>query len=319
MLSDAVTTSSPWPMFRSEAALPRARLDELTALFEQDWTWEEHRTFYEAQIAVVPAELRPDWLQGLRERVASLTGLPLTSEVGLTLQIMEPGQFASVHSDRPLLGYEACRLVVQLSPGWRPGDGGEFTVQSTPEGPAERVFEPRFGSAVGFELHPDSHHEVRVTRRQRRTAVFHFHHAGNSAELAKALGELFEGMDFGALPEELDASIEEVEASVGEDGSFRACAVAWALWRWGCPVDTIRRGLEEAALEELPSACTAVLLAAWAARLAFEHADLRRWPGLAEDLADRPEERGRVQGFRDLAFPGCARPAGVRLPPFDPG
>ncbi len=303
MLTDAVTLEQPWRMFRSERGLGDAALGELEALFERTWSWEAHRTFYEAQIAVVPPSQQPAWLPELRARVAELTGLPLTERVGLTLQIMEPGQFAKVHSDRPLLGYETARVVVQLSRGWRPGQGGEFTVQGGVDGPADRVFEPRFGSAMGFELHPDSHHEVRVTRRERRTAVFHFHHAGNSTELASALGELFLGMDFGALPGELDASIEELEASAGEDDSFRACAVAWALWRWGCPLATIRRGLVEAGAEELPMGCTAVLLAAWAVRLAFEHADLRRWPELARWLAGRPAEGGALEAFRRRAFP----------------
>lgn len=273
-------------------------------MFDAPQTWEQHRTFYEAAIAVVTDQLDAGWLQALRQQIQVLTDQPLSERVRVTLQEMVQGQFAEVHSDRPLLGFETLRLVVQLTPDWAPGDGGEYQIHAAQDGPCLASLEPLHGSAVLFALHPGSLHAVAPTRIRRRTAVFHFHHRGSSTALATAVHELFVGMAFGELPPGLDPLISHAEAHASEDDSFRACAVAWALTRWGCEPDTLHAGFTAGLSETLAGhEPTAVLLAHWAARLAFSHVDLDRWAVLEAVLAARPSLSGPAESWRALAFP----------------
>ena len=153
-------------------------------------------------------------------------------------------------------------------------------------------------------LHPGSLHAVAPTRVERRTVVFHFHHLGNSLALADAVRGLCGDMAFGALPGDLDDPIRHAEQQHPEDASYRACATAWVLWRWGCPPGLQARGLAAGLPETLDlSAPSPVLLAAWAARLHAEPVDLGLWGRLQAVLRERPPSEGPVADFRALAFP----------------
>ena len=294
----------PWPHHRWEQALPDVRLEALSSLFDTPQTWEHHRTFYEAAIAVVTDQLPGDWLEALRQQVQGLTPEPLSPRIRVTLQEMTPGQFAEVHSDRPLLGFETHRLIVQLTPDWRPGDGGEFLLYNHPGRPAVLQVPPLRGTGVLFPLHSFCLHAVAPTHVRRRTAVFHFHHAGNSEDLASALRALFAPLSFADLPESLDSAIARAEQEAPEEDSFRACAVAWVLDRWGCPSPMLQEGFATALRGCPPDhSPTPVLLAAWATRLAYDAMDMSRWARLAEILRDRPETCPDAEVLRTLAFP----------------
>ncbi len=304
MLKTAEHRALPWPHHRWEQALPPMHLEALSALFDAPQTWEQHRTFYEAAIAVVTDQLDQAWLEEVRQQVQALTPQPLSSRVRVTLQEMAPGQFARAHSDRPLSGFETHRLVVQLTAGWRPGDGGEFQLHARLEGPVLASLPPRHGTGVLFALQEDSLHAVAPTRIQRRTAVFHFHHVGNSAALTTALRRLFATLSFGDLPASLDSAILGAEQLAREEDSFRACAVAWVLDRWGCSPSTLHQGFRTALQGSPPdTAETPVLLAAWATRLAYDAMDMARWDQLAAILHTRPVTTAKAEAFRSLAFP----------------
>jgi hypothetical protein len=302
------TFQNPWPFFTCQDAFDAERCAVLEAMFDGPWTWEQHRTFYEAAIAVVSDQVESSWLDALGERIAQITGMPLAGNVGVTLQIMSPGQFAAVHTDRPLLGYETFRVVLQLNRDWEPGHGGVFQVYASPHSDPVAEHPPRFNTAIGFGLHNASHHAVTATTAQRRSVVFHFTHAGNTQELAAAVADLFRDMDFGQLPAQLNPLMAHADDLYSEQRTFRAAAAGWALWRWGCEPSLIQAGFEAALEDELSLAAdTSVLLACWVSRLQFEEADMALWARIQTELASRPAVLEPAQTLRRSAFPAHPR------------
>lgn len=215
MLADPTLHTTPFRYLTCSPALDEAFCQALARRFEDpSLEWTEHRTFYEASIADITASTQAP--PGLVERVAELTGMPLTPQVQITAQRMGPGQFAERHTDRPLLGYESVRLVLQLNRAHR---GGELVV-------GDRVHPPTWNSAFLFVLHPGSEHAIREVLSERRTVVFHFWHAANTPELKDAVEALFSGLSFAGLGDFETADMTEEE-------SHEAGCVAWCLQRWG--------------------------------------------------------------------------------------
>ena len=301
--------TAPFCLFTLDEALPEDRLVALEALFDGAPAWVRHDDhFYECFIAEVTDDLDGAWLRVLARRMAEVTALDLTDAVQVTIQRMVPGDHAEPHTDRPLLGYEAARLVLQLDAGWSSGDGGLFRAFADDAPILERP--PRRNQAVGFALTSRSLHEVTPTARERRSVVFNFWHAGNSAAVEAMVRGLFEGMDFGALPEAVWQVAEPAEASHPEETTRRAAAIAVALLAWGYSPDETAEGYTlalaptgEEALEpdrELP---VAVALAGWLHRLYTEDFDLDRWASLRQRLlAGAPHQHPRLRAPWTTAF-----------------
>lgn len=218
MLDDARILTAPFAHVRCKQAFDAGFCQQLADRFDAPGLeWTEHRTFYEAAIADITADIEVP--AGLVARVSELTGAPLTSTVQVTAQRMVEGQFAAPHTDRPLLGYESVRLVLQLNPSWSPGDGGELVLGD------ERI-PPTWNSAFLFVLHPGSEHAIERVMATRRTVVFHFWHAANTPALEAAVHELFDGLSFanlGAFDSE----------GMTEEESHEAGCIAWCCRRWG--------------------------------------------------------------------------------------
>lgn len=218
-----------------------------------------------------------------------ITGLPLVNRILITAQRMLPGHVIGVHSDRPLLGYECVRLVVQLNRQWQPGHGGVLELFAAPDGEAVFRMNPGYNEAFGFVLHADSHHGVTEVTQPRQTVVFNFWHAANTPELAAHVQALFSNSHFSALPAALNPVASNAESSLPEDTTFRAGTAAMALQRWGYDDATVVAGyLHSAGL----SGCeptdaevhAAILLADWVARLHRDSFDLARWELLRSEL-----------------------------------
>lgn len=316
MLANPVHHQHPYPFFTSESAFSPAVCADLEGLFEQDLPWIEHGgSFYEVRNCDVTSRLAPDLLAALAERTRTLTGLPLTARVAVTAQTMAPGQRIGVHTDRPLVGWEAARVVVQFTRDWQRGDGGELQAHDDEAG--TRVCAsaaPRFNSAFGFVLHRDSYHSVRETTKPRRVLVCNFWHEGNSQVLGEAVQALFKQMQFGDLPRLLDQDRNAAEQSLPEEQTYRALVVATALQRWGLPEAIIRDGYRAATAFAAPPATdcaagVAIALAQWAAQLYVEDFELAQWQRL--NLAVAPlhaAEESPVADFARVAFPSlCAR------------
>ena len=272
----------PFAFFTSEEALPEPVLQWLDGLFEQPRAWDLHAdSFYRAWLSDVP-ELDADLRRAVIARFSELTGVPLADRVRLTVQRMEPGQYALPHTDRPLLGYEGARLVVHLNPGWRAEDGGALRIHSDAEGLQthhERL--PERNGAFGFVMGPNSWHSVQTMTRTRRAAVFNLFHAANTPELAQRVRQELEGLHFADLPASLDALIDQAEQERPLEDSHRAGTVAWLLQKWGAH-ELVVPGYR-AALEPLDADCTdqgVLLRARWFERLANEDFDAALWAAL---------------------------------------
>ncbi|QPK65514.1 2OG-Fe(II) oxygenase [Methylomonas sp. LL1] len=218
-----------------------------------------------------------------------ITGLPLTNRVVVTAQRMLPGQVIGIHSDRPLVGYELVRLVVQLNKQWQAEHGGVLELFSSPESEAVFRVNPEYNNAFGFLLHVDSHHGVTEVTQPRQTVVFNFWHAANTPELAAHVQALFADIHFSELPTALNPVASAAELSLPEETTFRAGTAALALHRWGYDEPTIVTGyLHSAGLAicENHDAETyaAVLLADWLACLYRDSFDLARWNILRREL-----------------------------------
>ena len=312
MLSNPIHQRLPYPYFTTEEAFGATDCTRLEGLFAQDLPWREHGgSFYEVRNCDLTDRVDPALREALVDRVQTLTGLEMDTRVAVTAQAMGPGQQIGVHSDRPLVGYEAVRLVVQCNHDWHPGDGGILQVHDDAGG--TRIcasLAPRFNSAFGFVMHPDSYHSVTRTTRPRHTLVFNFWHVGNSPALAAQVKALFSDMQFAKLPRALDPVCLEAEASLPEDQTYLALVVASALRLWGLPEQTILGGYLAVVRPCLAPATSAeaglaIALARWAASLHLEGFDVARWQELAP-MAAQSADLPRLEAFRKLAFPATA-------------
>lgn len=287
MLGQIEHHSTPFAFFTSDQALSPALLNPLLSLFSEELEWEAHDTFYKAFLCEITDRLPRTACDTLIQRMAELTDLPLTQDLRVTIQRMVPGQFAGPHTDRPLLGYEAVRLIVQLNAHWQSGHGGELNLHPDEQGTVTALSRPPvLNSAFGFVMGPDSFHSVRPTTQTRRTAVFNFWHKGNTPELCTWIKAQFKDMRFDTLPEALNPRAIQAEAEHPEVDSFRAGAMAHLLQKWHFDSAWVCQGYE-AGLdpnfrvdEALPLA-----LARWLVRLEFDTFSVQDWRGLNDEIA----------------------------------
>jgi hypothetical protein len=284
MLAQIEHHSQPFAFFTSDQALSSALLDPLLALFPEDLEWEAHDTFYKAFLCDITNRLPKAPCAKLLQRMAAITGTPLSEAIRVTIQRMEPGQFAGPHTDRPLLGYETVRLIVQLNPNWQPGHGGELQFHPDETGAVSTASRPPvLNSAFGFVMGPKSFHSVRPTTETRRTAVFNFWHKGNTPELSRWIKTQFNGMRFDTLPAELTSRVIDAEATHSEEDSFRAAAMAHLLHKWEFNSQWIFQAYEAGLESEFqPREALPLALARWFVRLEFDEFSAYEWRKIRE-------------------------------------
>jgi hypothetical protein len=284
----------PFPFFYVSSAFSEEQCAALERLFLQVDEW-QHRdgAFYRCSLCDVTENIPATFQAEVLGRMREITALPLVNRIVITAQRMLPGQAIGIHSDRPLMGYEIARLVVQLNKQWQTEHGGVLELFSSPTSEAVVSINPGYNEAFGFLLHADSYHGVtEVTRAQqqaRQTVVFNFWHAANTPELAAHVQALFSNIHFSELPAILNPVASAAELSLPEDITFRAGTAAIALQRWGYDEKTIvigyqhTAGLSNCDTFELET-YAAVLLADWIAFLYRESFDLVRWKNLQSSL-----------------------------------
>ena len=157
------------------AAFSEAQCAALDQLFSQNIEWQQRdNALYRCSMCDVTETIPATFQAEILARMREITGLPLINRVLVTAQRMLPGHVIGLHSDRPFLGYEIARLVVQLNKQWLPEHGGVLELFSSPEGEAVFSVNPEYNRAVGFLLHPDSYHavtEVTQPRKDRKSVV----------------------------------------------------------------------------------------------------------------------------------------------------
>lgn len=281
---------NPFPFFCVDSAFSEDQCAVLEALFLHTNDW-QHRdgAFYRCSLCDVTGKIPASFQAELLARMREITGLPLVDRVVVTAQQMLPGQVIGIHSDRPLLGYEIARLVVQLNRQWQPDHGGILELFSSLHGKAVFSVDPEYNKAFGFLLHAESYHGVTEVTQPRQTVVFNFWHAANTPELAAYVQALFANLHFSELPAALDPVASSAESILPEDTTFRAGTAAVALQRLGYDDATIVTGYRHSAgLAECDTGdaetYAAVLLADWMAYLYRESFDLARWNILRKNL-----------------------------------
>jgi 2OG-Fe(II) oxygenase superfamily len=290
LLSQPNHHDNPFPFFYVNSAFSKEQCTALEGLFFLDGEW-QHRdgAFYRCSLRDVTENIPVSFQMEVLGRMREMTGLPLTNRVLVTAQRMLPGQVIGIHSDRPLLGYELVRLVVQLNKEWQTDHGGVLELFSSPESEVVFSVNPEYNKAFGFILHVDSYHGVTEVTQPRQSLVFNFWHAANTPELAAHVQDLFTNVKFSELPTALDAVASAAELSLPEDSTLLAGTAAVALHRWGYDETTIEAGyLHSAGLSICDSndaeTYAAVLLANWVAFLYRDSFDLSRWKILRREL-----------------------------------
>ena len=281
----------PFPFFFVKAAFSEEQCAALEQLFLQDHAWQhQDGVFYRCSLSDVTESISAMFQTEILNRMREITGLPLVDRILVTVQRMLPGHVIGIHSDRPLLGYEIARLVVQLNKQWQAEHGGVLELFSSPEGKAIFSVNPEYNKAVGFLLHADSYHAVTEVSQSRQSVVFNFWHMANTPELAAHVEALFANLHFSEFPATLNPIASAAESSLSEDVTFRAGTAAIALRRWGYDAATIVIGYQHSA--GLTTCDTrdaetyaAVLLADWVAYLYRDTFDLIRWNHLRSALA----------------------------------
>jgi hypothetical protein len=281
----------PFPFFLVNAAFSEAQCATLDLLFSQNIELKQHNgAFYRCAIGDV-TEIIPELFQAeILARMREITGLPLVNRVLVTAQRMLPGQVIGIHSDRPFLGYEIARLVVQLNKQWQAEHGGVLELFSSPEGEAVFSVNPEYNKAFGFLLHTDSYHAVTEVSQPRLTVVFNFWHMANTPELAAHIEALFTNINFSEFPAALNPLASAAESSLPEEVTLLAGTTAIALQRWGYDAATVVIGYRHSAgLAKCEpgdaETYAAVLLADWVAYLYRDSFDLLRWNNLQSALA----------------------------------
>ncbi|MDD5392098.1 MAG: 2OG-Fe(II) oxygenase family protein [Thiothrix sp.] len=282
---------NPFPFFAVDAAFSEEQCAALEQLFVQDGEW-QHRdgAFYRCSLCDVTAAIPATFHAEVLARMREITGLPLVNRFLVTAQRMLPGHVIGIHSDRPLLGYEIARLVVQLNKHWQAEHGGLLELFASLEGKAVCSVAPEYNKAFGFLLHAESYHGVTEVTQPRQTLVFNFWHVANTPELAAHVQALFANLHFSELPAALNPIATDAEASLPEDVTFRAGTAGVALHRWGYDAATVVAGYQHSAglaICDTDDAETyaAVLLADWVAYLYRDLFDLARWEILQSKLA----------------------------------
>lgn len=290
MLSQPNHHDNPFPFFYVTSAFSAEQCSVLECLFLQDGEW-QHRdgAFYRCSLRDVTENIPATFQAEVLGRMREITGLPLVNRVLVTAQRMLPGQVIGIHSDRPLMGYEIARLVVQLNKQWQAEHGGVLELFSSPESKAVFSVNPEYNNAFGFLLHVDSYHGVTEVTQPRQTVVFNFWHAANTPELAAHVQALFTNVHFSELPAALNPVASAAELSLPEETTFRAGTAAVALQRWGYDELTIVAGYRHSAGLSLcdthdAETYAAVLLADWIAFLYRDSFDLARWKILRHEL-----------------------------------
>ena len=272
--------SDPFEFFTGEEALPQDLLSQLKNLFNEDLSWEHHHdSFYKAYLCEIGDRIAPGIHTDLVYRMSEITGLPLCEPIRATIQRMEPGQFAGPHTDRPLMGYEAVRLIVQLNEDWNPGHGGELHLHGDVDGKTtSHTRPPHFNTAFGFVMGPNSFHSVQPVNSVRRTVVFNFWHQGNTPELARWVRAQLKDLRFDALPKALEARAIEAETTHSETDSFRAGVMAHFLHKWGFNDAWVCQAYESGLSPSSDPMHTApIALARWFHHLEFEEFCAQRW------------------------------------------
>ena len=310
MLDGPTAHRAPYTLFTADEAVSETRVTELEALFDDaELPWARHEDpLYRCFIADITARLDPMWLRALTRRMAELTGLELADRAQVTVQRMEPGDHVGVHSDRPLLGYEAARLVLQLDRDWAPRDGGLFRAFDGEAPILER--HPRRNTAIGLGLSDASLHEVTATQRTRRSVVFNFWHVGNAEPVERLAHGLFDAMSFASLPDAVARVAAVAEAERAEDDTHRAATVAFALTAWGYDADEAATGYRLALGDWIAPSTgpraeleVAVALAGWLARLHVEDFDSDAWSALRGELLGLdPARYPRLEDAWRVAF-----------------
>lgn len=308
MLLQPIHHDHPFPFFLVNAAFSEAQCVALEQLFSQGIEW-QHRdaAFYRCSLSdvtgIIPATFQTEILARMRE----ITGLPLVDRVLVTAQRMLPGQVIGIHSDRPLLGYEIARLVVQLNKRWQAEHGGVLELFSSPEGEVVFSVNPEYNKAFGFLLHAESYHGVTEATQPRQTVVFNFWHMANTPELAAHVEALFANLHFSEFPTILNPVASAAESDLPEEITFLAGTAAIALHRWGYDAVTVVTGYQHTA--GLTNCDTgdketyaAVLLADWVATLYRDSFDLARWHSLQSALAGK-EMFPRLKSTWQLCLP----------------
>lgn len=298
----------PFPFFLVNAAFSEAQCAALERLFSQDIAWQQRdAAFYRCSLSDVTEIISATFQTEILARMREITGLPLVNRVLVTAQRMQLGQAIGLHSDRPLLGYEIARLVVQLNKQWKPEHGGVLELFSSPEGEAVFRVNPEYNKAFGFLLHANSYHGVTEVTQPRLTVVFNFWHMANTPELAAHVEALFANLRFSEFPPALNPVASAAESSLPEEVTFLAGTAAIALQRWGYDAATVVAGYQHTAgLSKCDSSdaetYAAVLLADWVAYLYRDSFDLLRWNNLQSALAGI-EVFSRLQPTWKLCLP----------------
>ncbi|SEA95538.1 2OG-Fe(II) oxygenase superfamily protein [Thiothrix caldifontis] len=281
---------NPFPFFAVDAAFSGEQCAMLEQLFVQDSEW-QHRdeAFYRCSLHDVTDAIPATFHAAILARMREITGLPLVKRFMVTAQRMLPGHVIGIHSDRPLLGYEIARLVVQLNKGWQAEHGGVLELFATPDGEAVFKVNPEYNKAFGFLLHAASYHGVTEVTQPRQTLVFNFWHRANTPELEAHIQSLFANLHFSELPTALNPIASDAEASLPEDVTYRAGTAAIALHRWGYDAAMVVSGyqysvgLDSGATHDAET-YAAVRLADWVAYLYRDSFDLARWEILRGEL-----------------------------------
>ncbi|UJS22734.1 2OG-Fe(II) oxygenase [Thiothrix winogradskyi] len=290
MLLQPTHHQNPFPFFAVDAAFSEEQCAALEQLFVQDSGW-QHRdgAFYRCSLRDVTEEIPATFHADILARMREITGLPLVERFMVTAQRMLPGHVIGIHSDRPFLGYEIARLVLQLNKHWQAEHGGVLELFASPESEAVFKVNPEHNKAFGFLLHPKSYHGVTEVTQPRQTVVFNFWHVANTPELEAHIKALFANLHFSELPAALDPIAAAAEASLPEEVTYRAGTTAIALHRWGYDAATIVSGYQySAGLDGSHShdaeTYAAVRLADWVAYLYRDSFDLVRWEILRGEL-----------------------------------
>ena len=300
----------PFPFFSVDAAFSEEQCASLEQLFVQDREW-QHRDgeFYRCSLCDVTAAIPATFHTEVLARMREITGLSLVNRFLVTAQRMLPGHVIGIHSDRPFLGYEIARLVVQLNKDWQTEHGGVLELFASPEGEAVFRVNPEHNKAFGFLLHPESYHGVTEVTQPRQSVVFNFWHVANTPELEAHVQALFANLHFSKLPAALNPIAADAESRLPEEVTYRAGTAAVALHRWGYDAATVVTGYQHSAgLDGGDShnaeTYAAVRLADWVAYLYRDSFDLARWEILRREL-DGMEMFPRLIPTWQLCLSGC--------------
>lgn len=242
--------SEPYPHLLFEGFFTSQSYDSLHSWLSSSAPWKRHEESFYDQMEVnlkkceLPNKLswlvEETFLKKLSSAMECWFDVPLSKAVDVCAHKLIPGQGIGVHTDRPELGFETHRLVINLNNDFEDEDGGHLAIlRSRNPSDVYQFIRPLRNHVFAFEMSENSFHAVtNVRRKERFSVVFSFTHVANTFEHCKPIYSLHKEAAKISIPKTLEKQLQTLGAHKAQHSRSTLLSHLMGTYRilklWGC-------------------------------------------------------------------------------------